>query len=410
MPLALGPRLWTAVIAAAALVTMPAAAHAHEPPGAETTPARTDVRRLFHLTIEGDLDSAALASDINRAVGSARQDGADMILLDVSGTNWRADVLLAIGQSLTVEPRLPLLVMLSTRSGTEIGAGQAWLCLLADAAYIDRGAVVQISGMQELSTLSPPGMNRERTVDDLRTLAWPRLTARAAPTLLTAVVPAPAAPMWTAPSGEGGSDGWLHLLTSAPEPSEAGAVPLLTADPTTPGAWRGMISADTARRIGLVSGHARAPGEVFAERHLRVLRTDARRVVSRLPDARRRLAGDLPALDAALAGADGVMDSAERQARSAGGGQISAARTAASRQLLALDPLERRLSTLEALTAEFPELLRASPPGKTPVSLSPARLSAAWRDCFQDRRDQIARLRARAQAVLAAPDRSAPPR
>jgi len=50
----------------------------------------------------------------------------------------------------------------------------------------------------------------------------------------------------------------------------------------------------------------------------------------------------------------------------------------------------------EKLTVEYPELLRSPPPGATVVELTPHRLSAAWFYAFQDRRESVTELRARA--------------
>jgi hypothetical protein len=60
------------------------------------------------------------------------------------------------------------------------------------------------------------------------------------------------------------------------------------------------------------------------------------------------------------------------------------------------DEAAKKLDGVEQLTLDYPELLRVAPPGVTAVEMTPQRLSMAWHNAFQDRRNKLTELRARA--------------
>ncbi len=64
-----------------------------------------------------------------------------------------------------------------------------------------------------------------------------------------------------------------------------------------------------------------------------------------------------------------------------------------------LDRADTIIADLEAALADYPEVLRSIPPGKTPTGSSPAAQPARWRSLIQNHRDAMVKLRDRAEAI-----------
>ncbi len=87
------------------------------------------------------------------------------------------------------------------------------------------------------------------------------------------------------------------------------------------------------------------------------------------------------------------LDSTRDKVRSKNAALIEQARTIAKRQIATVNDLEKKIGTLEALTGEYPELLRSPAPGTTTLPANGKQSDAAWKECFQDRRDDLSKLR-----------------
>lgn len=369
---------------------------------AQNTEPKTEVRRLLHIELAGDLDAARIARDLDAELARARDKGAEMILLEVDGRMARPDVLRDIGRVLLAEPRLPLLVYLNP-DGQPIGLGQAWLALLADpgCAFADPAARFELRAGDDCANLAPADLQPASIDEDLRTLAAASLTRRGGPILLTALCPRPTLPLWTASTGEG--DGGLKIVTEEPSASEVGRT-LATPDPRQTGAFRAAFTSDIARRIGLVNAAARGPGDALAQRHVNVWKTDRVRIASRLVEARRSAERALKSIDADRAAAKAALDATRDKLRSKNPTLIEQARSVARQQLNALNLLDTQIEQAEALTIDYPELLRSPPPGTTTLPAKAAATAADWRDAFQSRRTAVANLRSRAQTIIATPN------
>lgn len=369
---------------------------------AQSPEPKTEVRRLLHIELNGDLDSARMARDLDAELARAREKGAEMILLEVDGRTARPDVLRDIGRVLLAEPRLPLLVYLNP-DGQPIGLGQAWLALLADSgcAFADPSARFELRAGDDCANLAPADLEPASVDEDLRTLAAASLARRGGPILLTTLCPRPTLPLWTVSTGEG--DGGLKIVTEEPSASEVGR-PLASPDPRQTGAYRANFTCDVARRIGLIHAAARGPGDALAQRHVNVWKTDRVRIVSGLVETRRSAERAFKSIDADRAAAKAALDATRDKLRSKNPTLIEQARSIACQQLSMLDLLDTQIERAEALTIDYPELLRSPPPGTTTLPAKAAATAADWRDAFQSRRTAVASLRSRAQTIIATPD------
>lgn len=396
------------VVLVMSVLVLAAGALAQATPSGREDRARleqTDVRRMLHVRLTGDLDSVRMARDLARAIETGRGEGTELVLLEVSGRRWRGDVLREIGRVVTAEPRLPLMVVLDG-DGVTIGLGQSWLALLADpgCAFATAGTKFEHASVDELIGLSPTETDHATIGQELRTMAAARMGEYGGPILLTALLPRPSGPLWCVTTGEG--DGSLKMLTSEPTAAEVGRV-LASADPRagagTP-AYRAAFDAETARRLGLVAANVQGTGDVLARRALKVWKTDQIRIASTLGEARRETERAVRGIDEDRAGIKAALDANREKARSKIATTVEQAREAARRQLPALDAVERKIESAEAVCAEYPELLRTSPPGATTLTDGESGAEAQWRKAFRTRRDDVDRLRQRARTMAAAPD------
>lgn len=368
-------------------------------------PEQTDVRRMLHVRLTGDLDSVRMARDLARAIERGRGEGVELVLLEVSGRRWRGDVLREIGRVVAAEPRLPLMVVLDGDSAA-VGLGQAWLALLADpgCAFATTGTKFEHGSVDELIALFPAETDSAAIEQELRTMAAARMGEHGGPILLTALLPRPSGPLWCATTGEG--DGSLKIFTSEPTAAEVGRV-LASADPRAQSgvaAYRAAFDAETARRLGMVAANVQGTGDVLARRALKVWKTDQVKVASSLSEARREMERAVRGIDEDRAGIKAALDANREKARSKIATTVEQAREAARRQLPALDAVEKKIESAEAVCAEYPELLRTSPPGATTLTDGESGAEAQWRKAFRTRRDDVDRLRQHARTMAAVPD------
>jgi hypothetical protein len=78
-------------------------------------------------------------------------------------------------------------------------------------------------------------------------------------------------------------------------------------------------------------------------------------------------------------------------------------REAGEAALKLINEAERRLLEAESVMTDYPELLAGLPPGRTPVGQDATGHAVLWRYLFQDRRNDITTLRARAEGLARTP-------
>lgn len=381
---------------ALALAIATSAILAADPPRADAPPPATDKLRILHLKLRGDLDCTRLTSDLQSTIRKAREDSAEVLLLELDGNRWRADVLLGMAQSLSApsRPGMKLWVLLADSIDNRIGSGQAALGLLADRCYLHPKAQILFDPGDDLRELAPDDTGFEQIDHDLQGLLWAAARERGRDGLVAALLPTPRQQVWALRGVEGSFDRLTGRMPESEAPSLALSSP--ATESTQGDTFQLRLSAEAAVGIGIAAGQAKDLGQLFALERIAPRALIRRELVSALPEARKTLGDRWAQVDIVRRRIDKSLDEAERLR----GHDAPRRKLITGRDSLApLVEASARLSQIETLLTDYPELLRAAPPGTTSIELTPQRLSRAWFESLQDRRDNLADLKARAERL-----------
>lgn len=377
--------------------------------------------RTAHIRLRGNLDCLRLPADLREAFSAARADRAGAIVIELDGDSWRADVTLGLAQviaehrassegsanaeSSSFAPRedgaadrnaARIIVLLDDRSDHTVGSGQAALALAADAAYVGQDVSIVGEADHELTLWYPVTLARTAVLADLRAVLAVSCTAPGRTAALADLLPRPSKPMWWI-----GNDPWTpgpaSLSTVAPPTDPPFAAGTLAGPPdATPEQLRLAIDARAAVQIGLARAAVSGVPAALTVEQLRASSTKRIDISSDLMRTIERAERELADLDTDLRQVSSqVRDAARSRSVETLSKRRAIGETASDR----LDKLERRLAEVEAIAAEYPELLTRIPPGQTPIGQTASRLPLLWRDLFQTHRDTLADLRARARSL-----------
>ncbi|MCC6322435.1 MAG: hypothetical protein IT438_13480 [Phycisphaerales bacterium] len=364
----------------------------------DRTPAAAPMtkRKVLHLRLKGDLDCMKLVDDLAAATGEARKSGVEVIVLEMSGERWRGDVVSGM-MPLFKGAEVLTIAWLNDPPDGRVGSGQAALALLADRCYIGPKTEVVFEPGHDLRAQAPPTTNWEQVEQDVQAALWGRLGSVERPrdTLLAAALPTPRQPLWAILDRSPGLSGARleRLVAESPSAAEAGRFVSLTSGSTERGELRLRVEPAMAVSIGIAESSARELGQILAAERLTPAPLTRAELESGLAKARQELVKDLAAFDRAAERMDKALDDAEKQR----GVDAARRKRKVGKESLPLgDEAAKSLEAVEALVANYPELLRSAPPGVSTVELTAVRLSAAWHDAVQDRKDRLVELRARA--------------
>jgi hypothetical protein len=362
--------------------------------------------KVLHLHVRGDLDSMRLAHDFAEALSSGRADGVEVVVLELSGNRWRADVVHAMAKAMTAgtSPGAPagagakghrVLALLDDESDRRVGFGQAALALLADACAMTPRTVMRFEGPDDLRATASPETDWERVDRELQGLVYLSAKDRQADVLLNAVLPRPSGPLWAIP-GADASTPW-RISTNHPADSSAVLIVPAAAEGRTP-----SVSFDytTASRLGVINCQAKDCGQLLASQGLRARPILRKELVSGLDEARAQINRLIRQMDDAVRLIDIDL---EQSAKLRGQDASKRKREAGARAMNSIVEAGRHLIDAEAVMTQYPELLAALPPGRTPVGQDPEKHPLLWRYRFQDFRDEISRLQGEAEALTRTP-------
>lgn len=374
-------------------------------------------QRVGHLKLTGDLDHMKLARQFGDELAAFKRDGVELFVLELNGDRWRADVVSEMIRTASTggigsrsgaggAMGVPWIVWLCDPVDNRVGTGQAALAAVADRCYLGPKTEIVFEPGNDARSLAPPGtptqpgVNWDQIDQDLQAAVWARLQSRSCDMLLASVLPTPRQPLWIIGVSGGGAGGPSLKLVAA-EPGTAGGTraPALVwpAPGGESGAMRLRMEASAAVGLGLAAGQAKELGQILAARRIAPRPVIRHELQSGLAGARERLDRDLSAIDAARERLDKSLDEAERLR----GHDATKRRSQAGADAVALaDEASRKLLAAEALTGEYPELLRGPPPGQTSIGLTDARLGFAWNTAFQTRREALTELRNRAARLI----------
>lgn len=343
---------------------------------------------VAHIRVVGDLDSARLLAAFEEACRGARNAGSDVVVVECAGRKWRSDVLLGMAKAMKPDGWNGKVLMLVPASGDGAASmAMVSLGLCVDACFVASRAKITHGESDELATLLPEDFDKDSCERDLRGLAWTAMQSRGGEALLTSIVPRPSCALYLG----AGTDGRPRAL---PEPAPDGAKePLIR---PVSGGEQLAIDAQTAERIGLITGQARSPSEVLSRSMIRAKKSHRFEVVSELARAKERMERELKVVDEAKRKAKGAIDSVySLRALDA----VPRQRRVGVEQKPLLESAARQLESIEKLAIEYPELLKTVPPGTTEIGQDARSISHAWKNYFQSRRTELESLLAKALSL-----------
>ncbi len=364
--------------------------------------------KVLHLHIKGDLDSLRLAREFADALGEARADGVEAVVLELSGNRWRADVVHAMAKALR-EPESAgkgtngsrphasrrIVALLGDDADRRVGFGQAALALLADSCALAARSEIAFDAADDLRATAGPDTDWERVDRELQGLIYLAAKDRQADVLLGALLPRPTGPLWAAPGADLAAPWRLGTMRPA-----NGAATLVVSSSEEGREARVRIDSGMGRNLGLLTCQAQDAGQLLAASGLRARPVLRKELVSGLGAARERITRLMSQLDDAARAIE--IDTAQA-ARRRGYDATRLKREAGDRALRTLEDGERHLLDAEAVMTDYPELLADLPPGRTPVGQDPEKHPLLWRWQFQDLRDTITALRAKAEELSRTP-------
>lgn len=400
-----------AVFLAGVVLALPVAAGRAEPPpstdptvpaGDAATKAQPAARKVLHLHVRGDLDSMKLARDVADRLAAAVDDGTEVLLLELSGDRWRADAVHAIAKSMRPGPTaahgrrtsLRVLAWLHDETDRRVGFGQAALAMLADECAVSPRTRLIFEGPTDLRDTAPPDTDWETVDRELGGLLYVAAKDRGADTMLAAIFPRPSGPLWAVPGAAGSP--WSITTNPGDDSRRLLVVPASEGDRPPRIEW----DAAMMRRLGVATSEAGDAGQLLAAAGLRARRLVRAELASDLGEARGRVEQIIRRLDECLVLVDNDLS---RASRLKGQDASRRKREAGDAALQLIAEAERRLFEAEAVMTDYPELLAGLPPGRTPVGQDTTKHPLLWRYLFQDRRDRVAALRARADGLARTP-------
>lgn len=372
------------------------------PPGTSARPV--SARKVLHLHVRGDLDSLRLAREFAETLAAARAEGVEVVLLEISGDRWRADVVHAMSKALREAPSpgspphansRRVLALLDDEVDRRVGFGQAALAMLADACTLTPRTNIMFEASDDLRSTASPETDWERVDRELQGMIYLAAKDRQADVLLAALLPRPSGPLWAAPAADPALP-W-RLTTNRPEHASA---TLLVPAEVEGRLARIQVNGTLAVHLGITTCQAKDVGQLLASQDLRARPILRRELVSGLNDARTRLNRLVQQLDDGLRA---VSIDLAQAGKLRGQDAPRQKREAGDRSGRAITEAERRLLDAEAVMTDYPELLADLPPGRTPIGQDPEKHPMLWRWRFQDLRNEIDTLRATAEALSRTP-------
>jgi len=247
----------------------------------------------------------------------------------------------------------------------------------------------------DLRATAGPETDWERVDRELQGLLYLAAKDRQADVLLSSLLPRPSGPLWAAPA----ADASLPWRLAHNRPAHASAA-LVVPEGGEDGAVNVRIDGAMAARLGIVTCQTKDAGQLLASQGMRARPIIRKELVSGLNEARGKVIRLVEQLDEGLRTVD--IDVAQA-AKLRGQEAPKQKRETGERAKRLIVEAERRLLDAEAVMTEYPELLSALPPGRTPVGQDPEKHPMLWRWRFQDLRNDVDRLRASAESLSRTP-------
>lgn len=330
-------------------------------------------QRVLHVLVDGDLDSTRLAREISGAIATAHAEH-DLVLLELGANRWRRDVLWRLALAIQ-DAQTPVHTLLRDDRDGRVGLGAVILGALCEQVTITESTRLACESEDDLHELTPPEVDRERVDRELGGMLWVAMVRRGLPGEVSEALLSGRTALWLTATPDG-------LPTLAVEPPGPRAQKVLDATPER--AVVGEVAPSDLLALGLVDGEA-----ATARLHLRRVglpraRLSARRVQSRLDDARWSVESLLAQADAHIHDVRARFD-ALRYPPDDRVVPAAAWREGGRAALAELEGARAALRRAEELFDQHAELLQTEAPEGTRVGRDDRQNARDWRRAFLDR-------------------------
>lgn len=399
-------RMGTLRAAATAFAGWLAGSVAAQPvPAAASPPVRQG--SVLHVRITGDLECLGASKQLQTILREAQRERAALIVLELSGNQSRMDVVWDMAKMIRSTP-VPLSVYLDD-ADHQVGAGALALGMIAGECILAPGVKItgRVSGSALLG-LAPDDTRWASISEELVKWAIDGLGRARALTPNPALPPAEGLPgavvmaercSWVlpvrataAPAGSATTSDWRLVFD---EPPAGEGLPIVAADA---GSFGLSMEARTAVRLHLATGTLEG-WTAIAQRHgLRTAPRIERTISASLSPHLIRAEGLLSETDKVIDRATALLKvpwpaakdiSTDRYHDAAHDARLETARALS------------RLTEVESLLTECPELLRRPAPGQTAIAAKPSNCATHWRSAVQSRRDKVTKLNEKADRFAA---------
>lgn len=366
------------------------------PPTSSTPKAATERREAFGIELVA-LDTTYAGRQLAEAFHRAAQEKAPAITLLIAPTlPWRSD-LVRDALLLIKESRVPVLVFTRRHESRETVSWGAAALGIASASWGDPigDLSIRIERDDEHRELAPEKTAWSSVEADLRDLLGPHLARRAWLDGAADVFFWPRETWWVLESKSARDHSGHSLTREEPKPAaDLAVVKLVSA---------GVSSAEpfTVRLSHLAGSRGEAPRvpeqvDVFCRKAgVRFFGKSDADISTPLARVRNDVMSMMTRIIASRRLIDEALDAAGRPSL-----RKEEAAEAARGQENALKDLHLDLEAVEASLADYPEILRTVPPGKTSVASKPSLQPARWRSLVQSERDGAEALRERCRRLI----------
>lgn len=338
----------------------------------------------WHIVVEGDLDVMRLRDQLAEAVGEAEREDARAVVVEFTGDRARWDVAVAMGQVLA-SSKAPIWSLVRDE-GSTVGLGQlvaangAKGCLIGQRTGIAWVTGDDIRGFAPVWTGEGPSPEADAAAQFLAR----RVQARGGEAAVGAAMIASPVGTWLVSA----DPPKLIFSEHPPGPGPARLVSVAGDQVTV------RVEVAHARALKLVDGDSAGVSEAF-----RVALGESvggtrvkRKVASEFASATARAAELMASVERAWEEIDAALDDAEDATSD------SRRRSQATRALEVISASEARLTGVERIAQEYPELALTPAPGRSELAQTTAKeRQSAWKSLLDGARKKLASRRARAE-------------
>lgn len=365
-------------------------AHAQDSPAS----AYRAAEKIARVQVRGDLETMVAASELAERLEQAAERGATLVVLELNGQRGRLDVVHAMAESVK-RSKVPVAAWLPGARGKAIGVAQLCVGMSGTRCVVRAGQSVRAGPAADLRAVAPDKTDWEREARELSGSLYARLREAGGPgdlsqVLVGALDGAAAKEAWVVVSADAGAE--PRIAFEDPRRPVGAEVWRLVA-PGPKGALELGVSVERLLTLHAVTDVIGPATTELAALGVRGAQLPAAIVDADIAPWRSGVEAGLRVADEALRRAEDKLDLPKPPKADI---SPDTYRRAASSARAMLKDADRGLSGAEANIEKCPELTRTPAPGQSAVAGKPSSYGTRWKSLFQQRRDRIAKLEAKA--------------